>query len=352
LIKETAMAIRSNKGFHSVVNRDHSYITIDSCMQAWPDAEYDKANLHGITAYTVTAMRPYARLAQALEELMFWHLTACKHRNIVVVSRADDIPRAKQEGKAALILAAQNGEFLENKLHRIEAFYGLGLRLMIPAYNAGNHICGGCLDRVDQGVTRFGYLVIDECNRVGLVLDCTHVGRISTMEIIERSNQPVIFSHSNPVGVVDSPRNIEDRAIEICAEKGGVIGLVAWGPLVLKRGQTEWPSVDDFVDHIDYVADLLGSTSSIGIGTDLSLGSYPYHQPDPWGVPAYPKFHEEYGRLITADVRSPMRALRDFNDYSEIVNVIDRLSARGYSEDDISGILGGNFLRLFRQVWK
>lgn len=346
------MALRSNKGFHLILEQDHPYITIDSCMQAWPDADYENVHLHGITTYTVTAMRPRARLAQALEELMFWHLIARRHTHLLVVSQASDIPRAKQEGKATFLLAAQSGDFLEDKLHRIEAFYRLGLRIMIPTYNAGNRICDGCLDRTDGGLTRFGQLVIDECNRTGLLLDCTHVGHRSTMEIIERSSQPVIFSHSNPAAVVESPRNIADKAIKACTEKGGVIGLVAWGPLVLKKGQTEWPTVDDFIDHVDYVAQLLGSIDNIGIGTDLSLGSYAYHQQDPWGMPDYPKFHEEYARLITGDVRSPMRALRDFNDYSQIVNVIDRLSGRGYSEGDIGRILGGNFLRVFMQVWK
>jgi membrane dipeptidase len=321
-------------------------------MQAWPDADYEKAHLHGVTAYGVTAFRPHSQLDQALELLMFWHLIAREQSEIIVVEKAEDIRRAKTEGKAALLLAAQGGDFIGGKLHRIEAFYRLGLRMMLPAYNRSSLICDGCLDRTDGGLTRFGQLVVKECNRVGLLLDCSHVGRRATLEVIEQSDYPVVFSHSNPAAVVDSPRNITDEAIKACAAKGGVIGLVAWGPLVLKKGQTEWPTVDDFIDHVDHVSELLGSVDNIGIGTDFSLGTYPDHAHDPWGMPDYPVFHAEYGRLITSDVRSPMRALKDFNEYPQVVNLIGGLEKRGYSKKDIAKILGENFLRVFEQVWK
>jgi microsomal dipeptidase-like Zn-dependent dipeptidase len=75
-----------------------------------------------------------------------------------------------------------------------------------------------------------------------------------------------------------------------------VIGLAPWGPLVLKPGRTEWPTVDDFVEHVDYVAQLTGSTDHIGIGTDTSLGTYPDHEHDPWGEPRWPGVADEYGR--------------------------------------------------------
>jgi membrane dipeptidase len=289
---------------------------------------------------------------EALEGLMYWHLIARKHPNILVVEKAEDIRRAKRERKAALLLAAQGGDFIGDKLHRIEAFYRLGLRMMLPAYNRTGLICDGCLDRTDGGLTRFGRLVVDECNRVGLLLDCTHIGRRASLEIIDQSEQPVVFSHSNPAAVVDSPRNITDEAIKACAAKGGVIGLVSWGPLVLKKGQADWPTVDDFIDHADHVAQLLGSVDNIGIGTDLSLGTYPDHEHDLWGTPGYPAFDAEYGRLVSSDLRSPMRALKDFNDYPQIVNVIEGLGRRGYSGQDAAKILGENFLRVFEQVWQ
>jgi membrane dipeptidase len=283
---------------------------------------------------------------------MFWHLVARKYPNTLVVETAEDIRRAKREGRAAFIIAAQGGDFIGNRLHRIEAFYRLGLRMMLPAYNTTNQICDGCLDRTDSGLTRFGELVVDECNRVGLLLDCTHIGKRASLEIIARSAQPVVFSHANANALVPNPRNIDDEQIRACAARGGVIGLAPWGPLVLKAGKTTQPPLDDFIDHIDYVAQLTGSTDHLGIGTDMSLGTYPDHEHDPWGEPTYLDVSGTYGRLITADVRSPLRALDGFSNYTQVTNLIDRLGARGYTDDDIRKILGENYLRIFAQVWK
>ena len=341
-----------NKGFHGVLETDHPYIFIDACMQAWPDAEYELAHRHGVTAYAVTAWKPHATIDQALEQLMFWHLMARTHARLFVVNRAEDIRRAKSENMAGMILAAQDGDWIGTKLHRIEAFYRLGLRMMLPAYNASNQICGGALDRSDGGLTRFGELVVDECNRLGLLLDCTHIGKRSSLEIIERSAQPVVFSHANPIAVVENPRNIDDEQIKACVARGGVIGLAPWGPLVMKRGQNAQPSVDEFIDLIDYVVQFTGSTEHIGIGTDMSLGTYEHLVPDPWGDPGYPDVSAEYGKHVTADVRSPRRSLKGFSRYPEIVNMIDRLSARGYSSTDIGKILGENILRIYDRVWR
>jgi membrane dipeptidase len=344
-------AARVHGGFHSILETDHPYIFIDSCMQIWPDADFASAHRHGVTAYGVTAFEPHDDMPDALERLMFWHLVARRHPSLFVVQTAADIRRGKQEGRAGLLLFAQGGDWIGWKLHRIEAFYRLGLRAMIPAYNRTNHLCGGTLDRTDGGLTRFGEQVVEECNRVGLLLDCTHLGRRSSLEIIDRSSAPVIFSHSNPSALAPNPRNIDDEQILACIRRGGVVGLVSWGPLVMRAGTTHWPTLDEFVAMIDHVAALAGNADHIGVGTDMSLGSYPPHDRDPWGEPAYPGVSDEYGRRVTADIRSPQRSLDGFSDYPEVVNLAERLSSRGYTDAQVHGILGANYLRLFERVW-
>lgn len=348
----TTAKLRTNRGFHSILEQDHPYIFIDSCMQIWPDADFSNAHRHGVTAYAVTAWRPLADLDGALQDCMYWHLIARRYPNILVVDKVEDIRRAKQEGKAAWIIVAQGGDWIGNKLHRIEAFQRLGLRMMLLAYNRTNQICDGLIDRTESGLTRFGQLVVDECNRVGILLDCTHTGRRSTLEIIERSQYPCVFSHSNPSAVAPSIRNIDDEQIRACAAKGGVIGLAPWGPAVMRPDNPHWPTVDEFIDMIDYVAQLTGSTDHIGIGTDMSLGTYPDHWHDPWGEPDYPNYTEEYGHHVTSDLRSPKRALDGFCEYPEVINLVNRLLARGYSDTDVAKFLGGNYLRVFEQVWK
>jgi len=345
-------ATRINGGFHSILAEEHPYTFIDSTMQIWPDADFANAHRHGVTAYAVTAWRPRADAEGALKSAMEWHRIARAHPSLVVAETPGDIRAAKREGKAALIIAAQGGDWIGNKLHRVEAFKRLGLRMLLLAYNASNMLAGGLLDRDDGGLTRFGELVVDECNRVGIVLDGTHMGKRSSMEMIDRSKHPCVFSHSNPSAVSPNRRNIDDEQIKACCERDGVIGLAPWGPLVMKPKTSHWPTVDDFIDLVDHVAGLTGSIDHIGIGTDMSLGTYPDHKHDPWGEPDYPNPFAEYGKKITADIRSPRRSLDGFCDYAEVVNLIDRLLARGYRESDVGKILGENFLRIFDLVWK
>ena len=341
----------NEKGIHPLFEEDHPYLFIDSCMQMWPDARFREAHLYGATAYAVTAWDPHSEVDQALEELMFWHLVARKYPNLVIASNPEDITQAKKNGKAALLLASQCGDFIGYELHRIEAFYKLGLRMLVPAYSATNQICSGCLDRTDDGLTSFGKRVVEECNRVGLLLDGSHVGLQSSLEIIDASEKPIVFSHSSANAVASNPRNIADAQIKACAEKRGVIGLCPWGPLILKKGMTSRPTLAGFVEHIDHVAQLLGSIDNIGIGTDMSIGTYPDHEYDPWGSSSYKDVTSAYDEHVTANIRSPLRMVDGFSNYSEVLNLVEALKKRGYRDEDVGKILGANYLRVFNEVW-
>jgi membrane dipeptidase len=109
--------------------------------------------------------------------------------------------------------------------------------------------------------------------------------------------------------------------------------------------------VDEYIDHIDHVAELTGSTDNIGVSTDMSIGTYPDHEQDPWGAPELPGVSRLYGRHVTPDIRSPRRNLNGFSDYAEVTNLIEGLDRRGYKDADIGKFLGGNLLRVFEKVW-
>jgi membrane dipeptidase len=343
---------RDNGGTHSVLDRPCPYLVVDLCMQAWPDAGFDVAHRHGITAFGVTAFEPHDGFDAAVERLMYWHLVARRHPHLIVATTAAEVRRARADGRAAWLLFSQGGDFIGQKLHRLEAMHRLGLRVLIPAYNRSNHICGGLLDASDGGLTRFGRLVVGECSRLGLVLDCTHVAKRSALEIIDASQQPVIFSHSNPSTLVPNPRNIDDEQIRACAARGGLVGLVAWGPLVMRPGTTHWPTLDEYLDIVIHAATLLGGTSNLAFSTDMSLGSYPRHAADPWGDAGYPAVADLYGRHVTADQRSAKRHLDGFSDYAQIGAVAERMLARGLSDGDVRGFLGENALGLFERTWR
>lgn len=342
---------RPHGGFHSILEVDHPFLFVDATMQAWPDADYANAHRHGVTAYAVTAWRPQASFEDAVQDAMEWHRIAREYEHLEVAKSAEEIRRAKKSGRSAFIIAAQGGDWIGRKLHRIEAMGRIGLRQLLLAYNATNQLADGCLDRTESGLTKLGEQVVDECNRVGILLDGTHTGKRSTLEMIDRSERPVIFSHSNPSAISPNPRNIDDEQIQACARRGGVICLAPWGPLVMRPGTSHQPTLDDFVDMVDHVSNLTASADSVGIGTDMSLGTYPEHGHDAWGEPDYGNPFAEYGEKVTADPRSPRRNLDGFDDFAEVTNLIERLSARGYSDEDVAKILGDNYLRAASRAW-
>ena len=122
--------------------------------------------------------------------------------------------------------------------------------------------------------------------------------------------------------------------------------------MILKTGKKERPTVEDFIDHIDHVAQLLGSSENIGIGTDMSLGTYPDHNVDLWGEPEYKDVTGTYNTHITDNIRSPKRMVDGFSFYSDVVSFVEKLKKRGYKEKNIRAILAENFLRIFSKTWR
>lgn len=339
------------KSVHTVLEENPPFLYVDPCMQVWPDADFHLMHRHGVTAYGVTAWDPHADIQAATDGLMYWHGIVREHPDLMVVRTVEDIRRAKAEGKAGLLLAAQDGDWIGYDLGRIQAMADLGLRMMLLVYNANNQLAGGSLDRVDGGLSRLGIRVVEECNRVGIVLDCSHAGKRSSLEIMERSTHPCVFSHSNPAAISPNPRNIDDEQIRACMAGGGVIALVSWGPLCMRPGTTHRPALEEFFRIIDHVTNMAGNVDHVAISTDMSIGTYPDHVHDPFGAPEYPDITAQYDQHVTADFRSPMRQVEGFDDYADIVQVAEGLSEWGFSDEEVRKILAENFLRVCDEVW-
>lgn len=341
---------RPNRGFHPILETEQPYVFVDGCVQIWPDADLPNAHRHGCDVFAVTALRPHHGAEDSLRAIMDWHRIVREHPDLGLAFTVRDVREAKAAGRATLLLAAQDGEFIHDDVSRVEAFQRLGLRMLIPAYNRDNLLCGGVLEHTDAGLSALGRHVVEECDRVGVVLDASHVSRRASLEMIDASANPIVFSHANPKALVDNPRNVDDEQIKAVAARGGVIGTVNWGPLIFRDGMTARPTVQDYLDHVDYLADLLGTTANIGIGTDFSLGSYPRHTHDKHG-PYYKTVMTKMNEYVDTYWRGPERFADGFAWYPEIVDVTRLLRERGYAESDVEGILGGNFLRVFEQVW-
>jgi membrane dipeptidase len=203
----------------------------------------------------------------------------------------------------------------------------------LDAYNKNNRLGGGCQDE-DRGLTNYGRLIIDEMERVGMVLCCSHTGYRTAREAIEYSRHPVIFSHSNPRAVWNHDRNIPDDLMRACAATAGVVNLNGIGIFLGDNDN----STDTLLRHIDYAVQLIGP-EHVGLGLDYvfdqkELDDYVRAHPDIWP----PEKGYGAGIAMIEPERFPI--------------IAEALLTRGYREADVHGILGHNNLRVAKRVWR
>ncbi|HEX7115288.1 MAG TPA: membrane dipeptidase [Steroidobacter sp.] len=251
----------------------------------------------------------------------------------VLAQSVTDIESAKREGKLAVMFDIEGGRAVEAHPGLVEVFYRLGVRWMLLAYNKNNRLGGGCQDE-DQGLTDYGRLIIDEMQRVGMVLCCSHVGYRTAREAIEYSKNPVIFSHSNARAVRDHERNIPDDLMRACARTGGVVNFNGIGIFLGDNDN----STEALIRHIDYAVELIGP-EHVGLGLDYVFDAEELNQ----YVRAHPDiFPPEKGYRAGIAMIEPER----------IPIIAEELLKRGYSDEHVQGILGHNNLRVARQVWR
>lgn len=334
------------KGWHTPTAHEHFFV--DGCVQIWPDTDFSRLAEYGCSGLLVTSFRPHDGAENALDAIADWWRIAGTYPSVRIALTADDIVAAKRERQAAFILGTQGGDFLGQNLPRLEMFYRLGLRVMIPSYNSRSPLGDGVMEPQNSGLSQLGRRWVAECNRIGMLIDLSHVGERSSLDILELSQQPVVFTHSNPKRLVDNPRNITDEQIRKCAATGGVIGQTNWGPLNFRAEATARPTLDHYVDALKYVADMVG-IDHVSIGTDMSHGTYP----DGDLIRSRsPRAGGRYAALIEASPRSRLRYVEGFDDYGKLPNLVEAMEGRGFSRADIDKVLGGNLLRVFRNVWK
>lgn len=254
-------------------------------------------------------------------------------------TRAEHIRQAKRDGDHAGFVSTQNTLQFGQDLDLINQSWELGLRMIQLTYNSVNFVGGGCTDRVDCGVTDFGVKFIARMNELGIIVDTGHCGRQTTLDACKLSKTPVVASHTSAAGVHLHDRAKSDEELKAIAATGGYIGVYAVGMFL-----TDDPNatIDHMLDHIDYIANLVGA-EHVGIGSD-----WPMQAPQ-WGLDRLAEHAMEIGFREEHGVTRP-KNLVGFDDYRDFPNITRGLVKRGYSDDEIRGILGENFLRVFEQV--
>ena len=264
-----------------------------------------------------------------------------------LVETVDDFSRAKDEGKLGVVMHFQTCSPFERELRFVEIFYRLGVRAALLTYNIRNFVADGCTERSDAGLSRFGVRLVKEMNRVGIVVDGSHTGVRSSLDAIEATDSPFIFSHSGARAVFDHPRNIADDQIRACARTGGVIGVVGLPAFV---GDASDPKLENIVRHITYMAELVG-VQHVGIGMDYHRGELPYSTLEEQQA-YYSRIGSE-GLWNEGDLPVPPRRLApEIETPAGMRNLTAALLRHGFSFNETKGIMGENFLRVFRTVWK
>ncbi len=238
-----------------------------------------------------------------------------------------DVERIHAEGKLVAAIGIENGWPVGEDLGNLEEFHARGGRYITLAHNGHNQIADSAQPRDDEpaelhgGLSEFGLEVVAEMNRVGIMIDVSHISKNAMMQAAAQSAAPVIASHSSCRQLCDVSRNMDDEQLGALRDNGGVIQIVAVGDFLKQSAETETDagtvaaSVADLVDHIDHAVNLIG-IDHVGISSDFDGG----------------------GGIV------------GWADASQTPNVTRELVERGYSEEDIAKLWGGNLLRVWRQT--
>jgi len=276
----------------------------------------------GVTAqvfavYLENQYLPACAVKQTLRLLdVLYRELAAHPDHFVLATRAEDIEAAKAAGKVAAVVGLEGAEALEGDLGVLRMFYRLGVRILTVTWSRRNQAAdGGYEVRTGGGLTEFGVQLVHECNRLGIVLDISHLAPAGARDVLELSSQPIIASHSNSRALCSHWRGLSDEQLLALAKTGGVVG-VTFVPAFIADDRKQ-ATLDRLLDHVDHIAQVAG-IDHVGIGSDFDG----FNPPAPRGL----------------------------EDATHLPAITEGLINRGYAEEDVRKVLGGNFLRVFRQA--
>lgn len=314
-------------------------IVIDGLVVSnWSREVFADMRKGGLTAANCTCS-VWEGIKGTLNNIAHWKYSFETNKDLILqVKTSNDIHAAKKSNRTGIILGWQNTSGIEDHIDYLGIFKDLGVGIMQLTYNTQNLVGSGCYESHDSGLSDFGRDVVDEMNRLGILIDLSHVGAKTSDDAIRYSKKPVAYSHCLPSGLKDHPRNKTDEQLKFIADSGGFIGVTMFPPF-LKNGANS--TIDDYVEAIDYVVNLVGE-DCIGFGTDFTQGH-----------------DDSFFQWITHDKGSG-RKLVEFGEISnplglqtlgEYPNLTEAMLRGGWSENKVRKIMGENWLRLLREVW-
>ena len=301
------------------------------------------AKASGITAVNLTVSA--STFADTFRQMAYWENELQAHPDVLMkVYSLADIRRAKETRRLGLIYGFQNATMLEGDVANLDHFQRFGVRIIQLTYNDRNILGDGCLEPANAGLSRYGRDVVTRMNELRMVVDLSHCGLQTTSDGIAASTKPVAITHSGCRGVFDHPRSKTDDILRALANKGGVIGIYMM-PFINAQGQ---PMAADLIRQIEYAVNVCGE-DHVGIGSDLSITP---HVVDADYEARHRKFVEaRKQRGIAAPREEDFMFVKDLNTPRRLEQIADQLLARKHSPARVEKIIGGNWMRLFSEIW-
>ncbi|MDX6750770.1 membrane dipeptidase [Geminicoccaceae bacterium 1502E] len=323
------------------LHRDAIVWDAHACVPLHPDADLTMLRRHhaaGATFVSVNIGMDMNPPEQILPVIASFRAQLARHRELFVpVDTVADVERAKAEGKLAVALDLEGAVPLLGRPEMVKLYHALGVRQIHLAYNRNNEVGGGCYDE-DVPLSPLGRRVVAAVHGAGLLMDCSHTGYRTSLDIMELGLGPVIFSHANPRAIKHDLRNVTDEQIDACVATGGIVCVNGVGRFLTDpAGGTA-----SILDCIDYLADRIG-TDRVGLGIDYSYPSGGLDD-DPPGLDRnhwWPPAHGYGGGISGIRIAAP----------EQLPEITEGLLARGYGEEAVRDILGRNMLGLARRVW-
>jgi membrane dipeptidase len=287
------------------------------------------------------------RFRSAVDGIAIWNrIVSDNHALFARVASIADIHAARAAGKLGIIYDFQDTAPLEGDAARVATFAALGVRVMQLTYNKRN-LCGdGCLERDNAGLSDFGREVIARITEAKVLLDLSHAGRKTVAEGIAASTVPPAITHSGCRALVDLPRNTYDAEMRALADKGGVFGVYLM-PFLATKGQ---PQREDLIRHLEHAVNVCGE-DHVGIGTDNPLLGFEINDQSRKEQREFYEGRAKRGIAAPGEAADVFNMVDGYNDAARYERLTSDLSRRGWSATRIEKVLGGNFLRLFGEVW-
>ena len=331
------MTMRGGSGLMSEAHAD-TFIVNGLDASDFGDVLIDSLRAGKVGACLVSSSSNGVGLFQSLDSPHHRYLNAHPDR-ITLARSVADIERARREGRIAIILGLQVADMIGEDLGQLTGLHAMGLRSCGLSYNVGNYVGSGCTE-LDQGpLSRFGVAFVEALQSLRIAVDIGgHGSEETAFDALRHTTGPVVCTHTAVRALRNTPRAMTDRLFKAIADRVGVVGLAAFSFFLVPQGAG---TVADFVRHLDYAVKLVGP-DHVGLGLDFILGKNytgPVNDVATFPPDTYPQQYEGwiYPNGLT--------------DFTGLATVMDSLVKLNYTPENIAKVMGGNWMRVWREVW-